>query len=66
MEYERVRRNVYLDKDLVDKAEKDAKRLGLSFSAYVNVAISEYLKSNSVPDLVQFLQQMQQGQVKGE
>lgn len=66
MEFEKVRRNIYIDKELVEKANEDAQRLGISFSAYVSVAISEYIKQNSISDLASFVKQLQQGQVKGE
>lgn len=58
----KVRCNVYLDEKLYQRMFEDAKRLGIGPSAYVSVAVSEYLKQNTVTDLADLLRQLQQGQ----
>jgi len=48
---ERFRANVYLDPEVRRRAKELADRMGLSFSAFVNIALYEYLKQCSVMEL---------------
>ena len=48
----RVRVNVYLDSEVRDKALAKAKKMGLTFSGFVNLAWYEYIKQDSVVQLV--------------
>jgi len=45
---ERKRANIYLEADIYDKAREKAKKMGLSFSAFVNLCVYEFLKQDSV------------------
>jgi len=47
----RFRANVYLDPEVRRRAKELADRMGLSFSAFVNIALYEYLKQSSVIEL---------------
>ena len=47
----RFRANVYLDPEVRRRAKELADRMGLSFSAFVNIALYEYLKQCSVMEL---------------
>lgn len=48
---ERYRANVYFDPEVRRRAKELADRMGLSFSAFVNMAVFEYLKQCSVMEL---------------
>ncbi len=48
---ERYRANVYFDPEVRSRAKELADRMGLSFSAFVNMAVFEYLKQCSVMEL---------------
>jgi len=48
---ERYRANVYFDPEVRRRAKDLADRMGLSFSAFVNIAVFEYLKQCSVMEL---------------
>ena len=48
---DKVRANVYLDAEVRRRAKELADRMGLSFSAFVNIALYEYLKQSSVIEL---------------
>jgi len=48
---ERYRANVYFDPDVRRRAKELADRMGLSFSAFVNMAVFEYLKQCSILEL---------------
>ena len=48
---ERYRANVYFDIEVRRRAKELADRMGLSFSAFVNMAVFEYLKQCSVMEL---------------
>lgn len=49
----RVRVHVSLDRDVRGKAMEQARKMGLTFSGYVNVALYEMLKQDSVVELVE-------------
>jgi len=48
---ERSRANVYFDPEVRRRAKELADRMGLSFSAFVNMAVYEYLKQSAVIQL---------------
>ena len=52
---DKVRVNVYLDAEVRSRAKELAGRMGLSFSAFVNIALYEYLKQSSVIELSNIL-----------
>jgi len=49
---DKVRVNVYLDKEVRSKALDKAQKMGLNFSAMVNLALYEFIKQDSVIQLV--------------
>lgn len=49
---EKVRVNVYLDKEVRAKALEKSRKMGFSFSAFVNLALYEYIKQDSVIQMV--------------
>jgi len=49
---DKVRVNVYLDKEVRSKALEKARKMGLNFSAFVNLALYEFIKQDSVIQLV--------------
>lgn len=53
--------NVYMDEELYAKISKETKRLGISMSAFFNIAGAQYLQMNSVMDLVSYLDKIQKG-----
>lgn len=57
---EKARANVYLNPSIKDEAVKLANELGISFSALVNIALSEYIKQNSIKDMAEFFKKIQQ------
>lgn len=40
----KIKANIILDKDLKEKAEAEAQRLGLNLSAYIRMVLAERLK----------------------
>ena len=48
---DRFRANVYLDAEVRRRAKELADRMGLTFSAFVNIALYEYLKQCSWMEL---------------
>jgi len=48
---DRSRANVYFDPEVRRRAKELADRMGLSFSAFVNMAVYEYLKQSAVIQL---------------
>lgn len=49
---ERQRINVTIDREMKERAEKEAKRLGISLSGYVSVSIAEKLKMEDTLDVM--------------
>jgi len=64
-ERETIRVNVYLDLDVRKRALEQAKRMGLTFSAFVNLALYEFIKQDSVIQLVDVYKLMLSGAQSG-
>lgn len=62
---DRFRANVYLDPEVRARAKELADRMGLSFSAFVNIALYEYLKQSSVMELSDILKGVLDREIKG-
>lgn len=62
---ERYRANVYFEPDTRRRAKEMADRMGLSFSAFVNMAVFEYLKQASVVELSDILKRVLDESVGG-
>jgi hypothetical protein len=62
---ERFRANVYIDREVRDRAKELADRMGLSFSAFVNIALYEYLKQSSVIHMSDILRRVLDREVSG-
>lgn len=43
---DKVRVNVYLDSEIKDKAMEKARKMGLNFSAFVSLALYEFIKKD--------------------
>lgn len=52
MMVEKVRVNVYLDKEVRSKALEKSRKMGISFSAFVNLSLYELIIQDSVVQLV--------------
>lgn len=61
---DRLRVHVYLDKDVRIKALEQARKMGLSFSGFVNVALYEFIKQDSVVQLVDVYKRLSEGGAK--
>lgn len=55
---DKVRVNVYLDKEVRSKALDRSRKIGLNFSAFVNLALYEFIKQDSVVQLVDLYKQL--------
>jgi post-segregation antitoxin (ccd killing protein) len=55
---ETVRVNVYLDLDIRKRSVEQAKKMGLTFSAFVNLALYEFIKQDSVIQLADMYKRM--------
>jgi len=60
---ERFRANVYFDPEVRRIAKKLADRMGLSFSAFVNIAVFEYLKQCTVMELSDMFKRLLESEV---
>lgn len=56
---EKDRLNVYLTKELKEKAKKKAREMGLDMSAYVTIALNEYMKQEEAVSFIDVFKQMQ-------
>lgn len=62
---DRFRANVYFDPEVRRRAKELADRMGLSFSAFVNMAVFEYLKQCSVIHMSEVLRRVLDREVSG-
>jgi antitoxin component of RelBE/YafQ-DinJ toxin-antitoxin module len=58
---DRVRVHVSLDREVRGKALEQARKMGLSFSGFVNVALYEFIKQDSVVQLVDVYKKLSEG-----
>lgn len=56
---ERERMNVYISTDLKKKIQEKANELGINMSAFISICVNEYLKQDSVVDLVTMYKELQ-------
>lgn len=52
--------NVYVDLEQYELIQKEAKKLGLSTSAFFNVAAAQYIQQSSVTQMVDFFKKFEQ------
>ena len=62
---DKVRVNIYLDSEVRSRAKELASRMGLSFSAFANIALYEYLKQGSVIELSSILKSVLDREISG-
>lgn len=62
---DKVRVNVYLDKEVRGKALEKARRMGINFSAFVNLSLYEFIIQDSVVQLVDLYKEMLSGAKSG-
>lgn len=62
---DRFRANVYFDPEVRRRAKELADRMGLSFSAFVNMAVFEYLKQSAVIHMSEVLRRVLDRELNG-
>lgn len=56
----KIRKGIYLEEERIKMIEKKAKEMGLTFNGMINVALNEFLKQETVVDMMNVYKQMQE------
>lgn len=60
----KTRMSLYIDIDVKDKVKESADKLGITINGFINVAINEYIKQNSLTDMQKIFEFIQQESIK--
>lgn len=56
---EKARMNIYVTKELKERINKKSKEMGLDMSAFITVAVNEYMKQEEAVNFVELFKQLQ-------
>lgn len=55
---EKARMNIYVTKDLKERISKKSNEMGLDMSAFITIAVNEYLKQEEAVNFIELLKQL--------